>query len=161
MNSTGQVESQYSRSEFDDDGSEAEKTPMISSTSRKRPKFLSTHGTTSWRLWIAVAAIILLLTANATLLSIWLWLPQDLDSKCIKHTSAFCESTPSNKKRKSRHFAHTRSGSPVMDDVRLTYRPTRFEGNPFVQSPYMRDAGPEVDQTWKELGVGCMEFRTH
>lgn len=91
MDSTDQVESQYSRSESDVDGSEAEKTPMISSGGGKRPKFLSTHGTTSWRLWVAVAVIIVLLTANATLLSVWIWLPRDLDSTCIKHTSAFCE----------------------------------------------------------------------
>lgn len=92
MSAADYVESQYIRSESDEDGSEAEKIPMISSGGGKRPKFLSTHATTSWKLWVAVAVIILLLTANATLLSLWLWLPRDLDSTCINHTSAFCES---------------------------------------------------------------------
>ncbi|KAK4495420.1 hypothetical protein PRZ48_013751 [Zasmidium cellare] len=123
------MDDQYSRSESED-GFEAEKTPMIGSAG-KRSKWRNQRP--SWTFLVVAAIIVLLLTANAILMSLWLWGPQDLDSICVKHTSAVW--------------------SPVPEDIHLTYQTVRFDGNPFVQSRYVQDAGPEVDQAWADLGL--------
>ncbi|KAF2163038.1 hypothetical protein M409DRAFT_26484 [Zasmidium cellare ATCC 36951] len=119
-----------SRSESED-GVEEEKTPMIGSAGK--PSRLKRAQRSSWTIPLVLGIITVLLAANAVLLSLWLWFPRDFDAACVKHTSAVW--------------------SPVMDDIHLSYQPTRFEGNPFIQSKYVQDPGPEVDQAWADLGV--------
>lgn len=52
-------------------------------------------------------------------------------------------------------IAHTSLGSPITKDIKLQYRPVRFNGS-FIERPiYLQDPSPEVDQAWSDLGIDC------
>lgn len=78
--------------------------------------------------------------------------PTNLDSKCTKHTSKYCElNLPTIQSARLIHLA------PVMEAVDVTYKKHLFDGSFSHPNIYRQDASPEVDAAWTALGADCMD----
>lgn len=46
-----------------------------------------------------------------------------------------------------------RTGSPIMDSIKIRYESVRFDSSFMNKSIYQQNAGPEVDEAWSGLGI--------